>query len=173
MPPQGLDRCAICCAHALISLRSGVGAWLQGWPHDRARPSLARSSVPMEYPKRSRYKYAKTRYRVRDWAEYRAGFRKRGDLTVWLSDAALHAWRAPVTGNWQPAYLREHRRRGRTDVRHGLPTSASPDRGLPPWPSRALPSGVIPARTDSEWMHSSRAGSLGTRVLPGMPESPE
>ncbi len=50
----------------------------------------------MRYPKRSQYKYAKSRYRVRNWAEYEAGLQKRGDLTVWLSDAALEAWRAPA-----------------------------------------------------------------------------
>jgi len=48
----------------------------------------------MKYPKRSQYKYAKSRYRVRNWAEYEAGLRKRCDLTVWLSDNALDAWRA-------------------------------------------------------------------------------
>ncbi len=52
----------------------------------------------MKYPKRSQYKYAKSRYRVRNWAEYEAGLQRRGDLTVWLSDAALHAWRAPASG---------------------------------------------------------------------------
>jgi len=52
----------------------------------------------VEYPKRSQYKYAKSRYRVRNWAEYEAGLQKRGDLTVWLSDAALDAWRAPASG---------------------------------------------------------------------------
>jgi hypothetical protein len=45
----------------------------------------------MKYPKRSQYKHAKSRYRVRNWAEYEAGLRRRGDLTVWLSDAALDA----------------------------------------------------------------------------------
>ena len=52
----------------------------------------------MKYPKRSQYKYAKSRYRVLNWAEYEAGLQKRGDLTVWLSDAALDAWRAPASG---------------------------------------------------------------------------
>ncbi len=52
----------------------------------------------MRYPKRSQYKYAKSRYRVRNWAEYEAGLQKRGDLTVWLSDYALDAWRAPASG---------------------------------------------------------------------------
>ena len=35
---------------------------------------------------------------MRNWAEYEAGLQKRGDLTVWLSDAALDAWRAPASG---------------------------------------------------------------------------
>ncbi|MFH1762835.1 MAG: IS5 family transposase [Gemmatimonadota bacterium] len=52
----------------------------------------------MKYPKRSQYKYAKSRYRVRNWAEYEAGLQKRGALTVWLSDDALDAWHAPSSG---------------------------------------------------------------------------
>ena len=52
----------------------------------------------MKYPKRSQYKYAKSQYRIRNWPEYEDGLRNRGDLTVWLSDAALDAWRAPASG---------------------------------------------------------------------------
>ena len=52
----------------------------------------------MKYPKRSQYKYAKSRYRIGNWDEYEAGLRRRGDLTVWLSDAALDAWRATPSG---------------------------------------------------------------------------
>jgi hypothetical protein len=35
---------------------------------------------------------------VQNWADYEAALRKRGALTVWLSKAALDAWRAPATG---------------------------------------------------------------------------
>jgi len=52
----------------------------------------------VKYPKRSQYKYAKSRYRVRNWSEYEASLRRRGDLTVWLSDDALDSWRAPASG---------------------------------------------------------------------------
>ena len=52
----------------------------------------------MRYPKRSQYRYAKSRYRVRNWAEYEAGLRSRGDLTIWLADDALDAWRAVPNG---------------------------------------------------------------------------
>ncbi len=52
----------------------------------------------MKYPKRSQYKYAKSPYRIRNWPEYEAGLRRRGDLTVWLSDDAINCWRAPPSG---------------------------------------------------------------------------
>jgi hypothetical protein len=52
----------------------------------------------MKYPKRSQYKYAKAPYRIRNWPEYEAGLRSRGDLTVWLSDDAIDSWRALPSG---------------------------------------------------------------------------
>jgi hypothetical protein len=52
----------------------------------------------MKYPKRSQYKYAKSRFRVRNWADCEAGLQIRGSLTVWLSDNALEAWSAPASG---------------------------------------------------------------------------
>ena len=80
-----------------MAIALGVGAWLlilghHGW--EAPDPE----SPPMKYPKRSQYKYAKSRYRVRNWAEYEAGLQKRGDLTVWLSDDALDSWRAAPSG---------------------------------------------------------------------------
>jgi hypothetical protein len=51
----------------------------------------------MHHPKRSQYKYAKSPYRVRNWPEYEAGLRRRGDLTIWFSEAAIKAWTAPRT----------------------------------------------------------------------------
>ena len=52
----------------------------------------------MRYPKRSQYKYAKSRYRVRNWRKYEAGLRRRGDLTIWFSDDAIKSWRSPSGG---------------------------------------------------------------------------
>jgi hypothetical protein len=52
----------------------------------------------MKYPKRSQYKYVKSRNRVQNWAQYEAGLRNRCALPVWLSDAALSAWFAPASG---------------------------------------------------------------------------
>ena len=52
----------------------------------------------MNYPRRSQYKYAKSPYRIRNWAEYEVGLQRRDGLTVWLSNDALDAWRAPPSG---------------------------------------------------------------------------
>ena len=52
----------------------------------------------MKYPKRSQYKYTKRTYRVRNWRAYEQGLCARGDVTIWLSEEALKAWRAPVSG---------------------------------------------------------------------------
>ena len=52
----------------------------------------------MQNPKRRQYMHAKSRYRVKNWREYETGLRRRGDLTIWLSEEALDAWRAPPSG---------------------------------------------------------------------------
>ena len=74
----------------------GVDAWLAVWLYDNAGPDP--EPYPMQSPKRPQYKYAKSRYRVRNWGEYETGLRRRGDLTVWLSEEGLDAWRAPPSG---------------------------------------------------------------------------
>ena len=52
----------------------------------------------MNYPKRSQYKYAKSRYQIGNWPEYEAGLRRRGDLTIWLSEDAINSRREPPSG---------------------------------------------------------------------------
>ncbi len=49
----------------------------------------------MGYPKRSQYKHCKKPYRVCYWSSFDAALRRRGDLTIWLSDEAIEAWGAP------------------------------------------------------------------------------
>ena len=42
-----------------------------------------------------RDKIPKQKHRVTNWAKYNEGLRRRGDLTVWISDDALGLWSAP------------------------------------------------------------------------------
>ena len=40
----------------------------------------------------------KTAYRVKNWRAYDQALRDRGDITLWISQAALNAWTPPQTG---------------------------------------------------------------------------
>ena len=46
------------------------------------------------------------RYRITNWPAYEAGLRRRGNLTVWVDEAALAGWHAPrrSTPGGQPCY---------------------------------------------------------------------
>ena len=56
---------------------------------EERRMSKNRSKVHPNY---------KTRYRVRNWAEYDRALRNRGDITLWLTPAAIAAWTPLGTG---------------------------------------------------------------------------
>ncbi len=45
-----------------------------------------------------RHKIPKARYRVQKWRDYDAALRRRGDLTVWVTPAAMAAWTPPRSG---------------------------------------------------------------------------
>ena len=40
----------------------------------------------------------KTKYRIRNWSEYERALRRRGDVTIWLSEEAIAAWTPPKNG---------------------------------------------------------------------------
>src|SRR5918997_2307901 len=45
-------------------------------------------------PHPNRPKRFRARYRIRNWREYEAGLKQRGDLTLWLDEAAIAGWHA-------------------------------------------------------------------------------
>jgi hypothetical protein len=51
--------------------------------------------MPFKFNATRRHHIPKARYRVRNWAAYEAGLRRRGDLTLWIDEAALDLWQAP------------------------------------------------------------------------------
>jgi transposase len=53
-----------------------------------------------------RHKFPKAKYRVTNWPDYDAALVRRGDLTVWLTEEAVAAWHAPLSGKrgGQPIY---------------------------------------------------------------------
>ena len=48
----------------------------------------------------------RAQYRIRNWPEYDAGLKRRGDLTLWLDEDAIAGWQAPrrTTPGGQPSY---------------------------------------------------------------------
>ena len=47
--------------------------------------------MPHKHNDSRRHKFEKAKYRVTNWSEYNDALRKRGDITVWFTDAAIDA----------------------------------------------------------------------------------
>src|SRR3954469_6277558 len=62
--------------------------------------------MPFKANKDRRHRIPKQRHRVTNWAEYEAGLRARGSLTVWFTPEAVAAWTAEPRSNrgGQPSY---------------------------------------------------------------------
>ena len=62
--------------------------------------------MPYKFHENRRHKFPKARYRVANWPEYDAALVRRGSLTLWFTEEAVEAWRAPATGErgGQPIY---------------------------------------------------------------------
>jgi Transposase DDE domain len=51
--------------------------------------------MPFKRHAACRHHVPQARYRVRNWRECETGLGRRGDLTLWLDEAALAGWQAP------------------------------------------------------------------------------
>ena len=62
--------------------------------------------MPFKAKAACRHHIPKQRHRVTNWAEYDAGLRARGSLTVWFTPEAVAAWAAAprLTRGGQPTY---------------------------------------------------------------------
>ena len=62
--------------------------------------------MPYKFNEPRRHKIPTAKYRVTNWPDYDAALVRRGALTVWFTDEAIAAWRAPATGRrgGQPIY---------------------------------------------------------------------
>ncbi len=50
--------------------------------------------MPFKHNAARRHRIPRAQYRVRNWPQYDAGLRCRGDLTLWLDDTAVAGWQA-------------------------------------------------------------------------------
>ena len=52
--------------------------------------------MPFKHHAARRHRIPRARYRIRNWPAYDAGLCRRGDLTLWLDEAAITGWRAAL-----------------------------------------------------------------------------
>ena len=48
--------------------------------------------MPNKHTDKYRHKFKKATYKVKNWSEYNDALRKRGDITIWFTDDAIHSW---------------------------------------------------------------------------------
>ena len=48
--------------------------------------------MPDKYPEKRGWNVPKQKYKVTNWSEYNKALRRRGDISVWLSDEAISQW---------------------------------------------------------------------------------
>ena len=62
--------------------------------------------MPHKHNAARRHRIGKMKFKVTNWAEYDAGLRQRGSLTLWVTEEALADWAAPrrKTRGGQPLY---------------------------------------------------------------------
>jgi hypothetical protein len=65
--------------------------------HDQPQQSMVQR-MPEPHKRPYRHPKYKPAYRIKNWREYERALRHRGALTLWMSPAAISAWRAPMTG---------------------------------------------------------------------------
>ena len=48
--------------------------------------------MPNKYPEKKEWKVPKQKFKVTNWSEYNKALRRRGDITVWISEDAISQW---------------------------------------------------------------------------------
>ena len=48
--------------------------------------------MPHKHLDSKRHKFNKMKYKVTNWPEYNEALRRRGDITIWVSDDTIEAW---------------------------------------------------------------------------------
>jgi hypothetical protein len=67
-------------------------------------PDNLRRSMPNKHNEKRRHHIPKMKSKVTNWAEYDAGLRRRGSLTLWMTDEAIAGWQAAPPPGGQSCY---------------------------------------------------------------------
>lgn len=50
--------------------------------------------MPNKYPQKKGWNVPKQKYKLTNWSDYNEALRRRGDITIWLSEEAIARWYA-------------------------------------------------------------------------------
>jgi hypothetical protein len=59
------------------------------------RNNWSLATMPFKHNAARRHRIGKMKFKIANWAEYEAGLRRRGSLTLWMTAEALSSWQAP------------------------------------------------------------------------------
>ena len=76
----------------------------------------------------NRPKRFRAQYRIRNWREYEAGLKRRGDLTLWLDEAAIAEWSSTADHTGRTGALPIRSQPGRKRNRRPTEASRTPQR---------------------------------------------
>ena len=84
--------------------------------------------MPHKHNASRRHHIGKMEFKVTNWAEYEAGLRRRGSLTLWITPEALAGWAAPrrKTRGGKPLFGSGDR--NHSDAGHGIRITFAPER---------------------------------------------
>jgi hypothetical protein len=94
--------------HVNFLVYMGVVAWIPAGPDKLRQIQRPDTTPPMpnKHNDSRRHHIPKMKFQVRNWREYDAGLRRRGSLTLWVTDEAMADWQAAPrrTPGGQPCY---------------------------------------------------------------------
>ena len=60
--------------------------------YDHSKKKQSGLTMAMKTKRSKPSRYGNTRYKVENWSEYNEALRRRGDVTVWISETLLEDW---------------------------------------------------------------------------------
>src|ERR1017187_4741472 len=77
-----------------------------------------------------RHHIPKMKFRVKNWAEYDAGLRRRGSLTLWVTPEVLDGWQGSTADYpWRAVQLLRAGHRDGHDAAHSISLGVASNRG--------------------------------------------
>jgi len=51
--------------------------------------------MPYKHNEKRKHKFTKAKYKISNWPEYNEALRRRGNVTIWMSEESIESWLEP------------------------------------------------------------------------------